>query len=121
LEAAAENLLPSNQPEADSAEPVLVENGKLSTLSCDIFIFFRAPEDDFIPYHPSVDGQLTMALLKEIADRKCYRAMRFTTLIIAAYVGNEQLVKKLLRKGMDPKKKDINERSAIWWAQGMGS
>lgn len=58
-----------------------------------------------------------MKLLKKIADRKCYRAMGFTMGIISSYVGNDRLVKKLLRKGMDPKQKDAHGRSAIWWAR----
>jgi len=38
-------------------------------------------------------------------------------LIIAAYVGNDRLVKKVLRKGTDPKQRDSNGSSAIWWAR----
>jgi len=58
-----------------------------------------------------------MKLLKKIADRKCYRAMGFTMGIITAYVGDDRLLKRLLRKGMNPKQKDMQGRSAIWWAR----
>jgi len=57
-----------------------------------------------------------MKVLKKIARRECYKRMGFNR-TVAAYVGNANLVRNLLEKGMDPHAEDSLGRSAIWWGK----
>ena len=43
--------------------------------------------------------------------------MGFNELIIASFVGEEELVSWLLKDGMDPDQKDHNGCNALWWAK----
>jgi len=59
-----------------------------------------------------------MKVLKKITRRECYKRMGFNRLIVAAFVGEKSLVKRLLEKGLDPhKEKDSNGHSALWWGK----
>ena len=109
LHASAEPSLPRFDPDI---EPFTVEKGT-------IFPFLEISDISLIafqPYHPELDGPLTMRLLKQISERDCYKRMGFTPLIVAAFVGDEALVRRLLSK-KDPDQCDINGHSAIWWAE----
>ena len=74
----------------------------------------------FHPYHPDIDGVLTLPLLMEIAAWRWYRRMRFNPLIVASHVGNARLVHKLLSKGYNPHDTDCKGYSAMWWAKQEG-
>jgi len=58
-----------------------------------------------------------MKVLTKVSRRECYKRMGFNPLIVAAYVGNRKLVRKLIEKGMDPQQEDSLGRSAIWWGK----
>jgi len=70
----------------------------------------------FIPYHPSVDGPLTKRLLEEVVQRPGYQKMKFTQLMVAAFVGDVSLVKHLLRDNHNRLQRDSSGRTALWWA-----
>jgi len=68
-------------------------------------------------YDPAVEGPLTLPLLDEIVMRKYYEEQRFTKLMVAAYVGDSDIVEQLIQGGENIASKDVRGHSALWWAK----
>jgi len=116
IQATAEPVNPPiGEPDPDDVGIKVVDKGTTNSYLLALILVLTASA--FIPYHPKVDGPLTMKLLKKITQRECYQRMGFNEMIVAAYVGDESLVKKLLQQGHNPNETDVKRRSAIWWGR----
>lgn len=73
------------------------------------------PAREFDHFHPAIHGKPTVSLLKEVAMRECFRHEGFTSLMIAAYLQEDQIVRQLLEEGASPFDKDRQGRTALWW------
>ena len=68
-------------------------------------------------YDPAVEGPLTLPLLEEIVKRKYYQEEGFTKLMVAAYVGDSDIVDQLIQEGENIASMDARGHSALWWAK----